>query len=159
MNESCTPTQHCTPQNAICSLCGYDISGVLINNDHSVTCPECGKDLRPSNPDHVMTARKIHLYFFKKLTLPTAAPAFGLLLVSWVPNLSLIFGLLHTPFMFLWCTTMWIIISTKLIKKSNPYPRPVPLWIIPFLGFLYIIPAIMLTYLYWKIGFYFMIPV
>ena len=140
-------------------MCNYSLVGINPDGDYQVTCPECGSTLRPRDPDEVFVASNVHRYFFKKLTLPTAAPAFGLLIFSWIPNLGLIFALLHTPAMFIWCTTFWIIVSTKLIKKSSLHPRPMPLRIIPLLGLLYLFPAIALTYLYWLIGSYFIIPV
>jgi len=154
MSKASSPLNYC-----VCSVCNYDMRGIERCEDGRITCPECGIVLKPKDPDSILTIKKIHVYFLFRLAFPTATPAVGLLLISWIPNISLFLGLIHTPLMFLLCTILWIVVSTKLVNEASTYPRPMPRWAIPLLGLLYIIPAVALTYIYWKIGFYFMIPV
>lgn len=136
------------PTTGVCPACNYNLQGVIPNEDGRITCPECGISLHPRELDTVLTTKDIHKRFLLKLTTPTAVPAVGCLFFSHFAMINLLLGLLLVPFTILWSIALWITVSSNLIIKTKLHPRPMPRWLIPLLGLLYIFPALLLTYLY-----------
>jgi len=136
------PTQTHAPQNAVCSICGYNIAGVVSNEDHSVTCPECGTSLKPAPPEELFTKSKLNKLYIHQLILPSVIAGILTLICMPIPGLGkpvFIAYLLITPIIQI---VLYFNVFITGLNKSKPHPRPCPRWHIPFIALLACLPGL-----------------
>jgi hypothetical protein len=129
--------------NPVCSICNYDLTGIKPNDDHRLTCPECGTLLKPAPPDSIFTKKAMHRRFRNSLLLPTTLPTLIVLPLSTIPGIisEILVGLLSL-YLFFGIPVFFFSTLDIAFQRSKPHPRPVPRWTIPLLTILYTLPGI-----------------
>ena len=139
--------------------CGYDITGTFPDDQGRVICPECGLKLQRTDTHPSLTFNVMHKRFAKRLLLPTCAPPAVFMLCVWVPNLSIMWGMLYLPGMLAVSIIMWCITVPRTMIHARIHPRLIPRWKVLLWSFAYLLPQLAIEYAYWKISLYFIIPV
>ncbi|MCA9303903.1 MAG: hypothetical protein KC996_07265 [Phycisphaerales bacterium] len=129
----------------VCSQCNYDLSGITPDENGHLTCPECGVRLRPMDPELVFTKEKLHAFYFTRLLLPSAIPALLVLLLSIFTPVGAFIGCFLLPIGGIIAFFAWLEVASTATFRARPHPRPLPLWSIPLLGLLYLLPFFVLT--------------
>jgi hypothetical protein len=135
------PTQTHAPQNAVCSICGYNIAGVVSNDDQQVTCPECGTSLMPAPVEALFTKSKLNKLYFRQLILPSVIAGILVMMIIPIPRLGLLAFISYLLIAPVAQIILYVSVITSGLGKSRPYPRPCTRWHIPFVAAAACIPG------------------
>ena len=136
------PPQTHAPQNAVCSICGYNIAGVVSNEDHSVTCPECGINLKPAPLNALFTESKLNKLYFRRLILPSVITGILVLICMPIPVLGMLAFFAYMLINPVIQMVLYISAVSTGLNKSKPHPRPCPRWHIPLIALLACLPGL-----------------
>lgn len=134
-------TQTHAPQNAVCSICGYNIAGVVSHEDQSVTCPECGTLLKPAPPETLFTKAKLNKLYRKQLIYPGVIAGILVLICMPIPAIGMLAFIAYLLIAPITQLVLYINVVSTGIRKAKPYPRPCPRWLIPLIAALACLPG------------------
>lgn len=136
-------------RDAVCMVCGYDISGTLPNAQGMVTCPECGRRLIPTRRK-AFTKKDVHKLMFVVLVVPTTIPFFVALVMSGFTSIiPSTLAILYFLFGFLYYPVLWSIATLTAISRSRFHPRPYPKRVLPLIALAYALIPIGLHIVLW----------
>ena len=145
--------------NAVCMHCGYDISGITPDSKNHVICPECGHELQRLQSVEALTARVMHHRFAHRLMFPTCLPPALFMLCVWVPNVSILWGFIYLPCMLGLSIALWAVTVPRTLDQVKYHPQTVSRRYVVIWSIIYLLPQLVIEYVYWKLSFMFMIPV
>ncbi|MHA7814260.1 MAG: hypothetical protein ACX94C_12830 [Phycisphaerales bacterium] len=131
-------------RNTTCPHCGYDLTGL----GRPEICPECGKDPAPLPKSVHFDRPALTAYLFTNVTLPTLIFACVVSVISGaIGPFGFIIASILLVISFPVLLGLWLHSSSVAVMRSEPFPRPVPLLLIPIFALASMIPSFIIGWL------------
>jgi len=81
------------------------------------------------------------------------------MLCVWVPNVSILWGFIYLPCMLGLSIGLWAVTVPRTLDQVKYHPQTVSRRYVVIWSIIYLLPQLVIEYVYWKLSFMFMIPV
>lgn len=128
------------PPNSVCSICNYDLSGIVADDSLHIICPECGSKLKAAPPEVLFTKAKLNKLYLKQLIIPGVIPGILTLTLMSIFNAGMLIYFLYLVIAPIAQAVLFLNVSFTGYRESKPYPRPYARWLILIYAFIACLP-------------------